>query len=261
MHENKLNFDEIEDEYIDTMIRLAFKQEETLETQEMIVASKRPFTLEEQDAAENVHRRFIEAISAQEKAKKRENRSLRFQNNAPHILQAAAAVILILAIATPIAIANVASFRSAVMKLLLSFDEKKQEVHVDFLEDESAAFDVPAEWPGEYYISYIPDGYQISWQSVYGQAAVEYTNDDGNTIYFMEGTSNTSSVSGTEEGQFTYIDILGRPAFVINVEKNGDPYFNFTWAVDDRWFNLQTEGLERDAAIRVAESIKTIIKN
>ena len=33
MHENQLNIDEIEDEYIDTMIRLAFKQEEALETQ------------------------------------------------------------------------------------------------------------------------------------------------------------------------------------------------------------------------------------
>lgn len=260
MHENQLNFDEIEDEYIDTMIRLAFEQEEALETQEMIAVSKYPATLEEQAAAERVHRRFIETISAQEKAQKRENRFLRLQKIAPRVLQAAAAIILTLAIATPIAIANVASFRSAVMQLLLRFDENKQELHVDFSEDESAAFDVPAEWPGEYYISYIPDGYQISWQSAYGQAIVEYTNEDGNTIYFLEGTSDTSSVSGTEGGQFTYVDIHGRPAIVI-YEEDGDPYFNITWAVDDRWFNLQTEGLEKDTAIRIAESIKKIIKN
>lgn len=260
MHENQLNFDEIEDEYIDTMIRLAFKQEEALETQKIIAESKYPATLEEQAAAVRVYKRFIAALSAQEKAQKRENRFLRFQKIAPRVLQAAAAIILILAIATPIAIANVASFRSAVMQLLLSFDENRQELHVDFSEDESAAFDVPAEWPGEYYISYIPDGYQISWQSAYGQAIVEYTNEDGNTIYFLEGTSDTSSVSGTEGGQLTYVDIHGRPAFVI-YEEDGDPCFNITWAIDDRWFNLQTEGLEKDTVIRIAESIKKIIKN
>ena len=261
MHENQLNIDEIEDEYIDTMIRLAFKQEEALETQEMIAASKRPFTLEEQAAVENVRRRFIEVLSAKERAQKRENRFLRFQKYAPRILQAAAAVILILAIATPIAIANVASFRSAVMQLLLSFDESKQELHVDFSEDESAAFDVPAEWPGKYYISYIPDGYKISWQSAYKQATIEYTNAEGNTIYFVEGTSGTSLVSGTEGGQLTYFDIHGRPALVICAEENDNPYFNFTWAVDDRWFNLQTEGIEQDVAIHIAESVKKIIEN
>ena len=260
MKENQLTFDEIEEEYVDTMIRLAFKQEEALETQEMIAESKRPSTLEEQAAVENVHRRFIAALSDREKAQKRENRFQRLQKIAPRVLQAAAAVILILAIAAPVAIANVSSFRSAVMQLLLSFDENKQELHVDFSEVESSAFHVPAEWPGEYYISYIPDGYQISWQSAYGQAAVEYANEGGSTIYFFEGTADTSSAMGTEGSQITFVDIHGRPAFVI-YEEDGDPYFNITWAVDDRWFNLQTEGLEKDAAIRIAESVKRIIKN
>lgn len=260
MCENQLTFDEIENEYIDTMIRLAFKQEEALETQEMIAASDRAFTLEEQEAAERVHKRFMDAISEQEKALKKKKRSINIQRIVKNVMQATAVAILVFAVVTSVAIANISSFRSAVMQLLLSFDAGAQELHVDFSENESAAFDVPSDWLGDYYISYIPDGYQIAWQSEYGQAVIEYTNEDGKTIDFMEGTSEVSSAIGTEGGQFTYVSIHGQPAFVIYNEENDEPYFNFTWAVDDRWFNLQTEGLEKDEAIRIAESIKKVIR-
>ena len=89
---------------------------------------------------------------------RRRSRSARLRRIVPRVVEIAACVVLAVAVATPFAIANVEFIRSAVMKLLIRIDWDDGVMQMNLVEDEGAAFNVPADWPGEYFPSYLPEG-------------------------------------------------------------------------------------------------------
>lgn len=52
---------------------------------------------------------------------------------------------MLLALATPIALANSETFRSKVLQLLMEFDNEKGEAYFSFVPDDSAGFEVPVD--------------------------------------------------------------------------------------------------------------------
>lgn len=77
------------------------------------------------------------------------------------------------------------------MKLLIRIDWDEGVMQMNLVEDEGAAFDVPADWPGEYFPSYLPEGLEVTWKS--------YIPDYMHRVHFRIGrTSDQFQRNGRE---------------------------------------------------------------
>ena len=178
----------------------------------------------------------------------------------------AACVVLAVAVATPFAIANVEFIRSAVMKLLIRIDWDEGVMQMNLVEDEGAAFDVPADWPGEYFPSYLPEGLEVTWKSyIPGYPCIEYTSESGErVINFSEMGENSTQVNGIEGAVISYMDINGQTAVVIETEhpeNEADYYVGIAWDNGEKWFSVDTSGIPKEETIKIARSVKKILKN
>lgn len=266
MKEHPLNVRDLEDEHLDHLIRLAFEYEAFLRTRQLTEESKQPLSSEEQLHAQKLFERMLAQIAQRERAGKRQRRKALAQRIAPKIIEAAACAVLVIGIATPIAIANLDSIRSKVMQLLIRIDWEKGEAHMNFVEDESAAFHVPADWPGDYFPAYLPEGFEVSWKSYISDSPfIEYTlATEDRVIGYGEMGPNTTVVSGIEGGIISYVEINGHTAVVIETENPVDEAHysvGITWDNGEKWFDVNTSGLSKEEAIRIAQSVKKILKN
>ena len=101
------------------------------------------------------------------------------------------------------------------MQMLIRIDEGH--VSIDLTEDENAAFDVPGNWQGEYFPSYIPEEFSI--ESISNRIADIYYKDvNGRNICFSEYTISTSTDLNSENGIITYDDVNGSIALVIELD-------------------------------------------
>lgn len=258
--QNKLP-DELQNDQMDELIRLAFMYEDSLVTKQIAAEeSEEPFSVEEKQFAN----RIIEtAWSKIDKEDKKQQRT-KTQNNSNHffhrLIPIAACFVLLLNIAAPIAIASSAYLRSKVMELLISIDESQNSARFLFGENESLSFSIPVEWEGSYYPSYIPDGYMValydSWESVYYD--IEYSNDTGGIIRFSEKREGSGGSTGLEGAIVSRIIINGHDALVC--QSLDSSYVEVNWSTDDRWLALQTIGINYEECIQIAESVKKIIK-
>ena len=172
---------------------------------------------------------------------------------------------LAVAVATPFAIANVEFIRSAVMKLLIRIDWEEGVMQMNLVEDEGAAFNVPADWPGEYFPSYLPEGLEVTWRSTsVVNPCIEYTSESGmQVVSFDEASSNTTGVYGIEGAVISYMDINGQTAVVIETEhpeNEADYYVGITWDNGEKWFSVDTSGIPKEETIKIARSVKKILK-
>ena len=121
-------------------------------------------------------------------------------------------------------------------------------MQMNLVEDEGAAFNVPADWPGEYFPSYLPEGLEVTWRSTsVVNPCIEYTSESGmQVVSFDEASSNTTGVYGIEGAVISYMDINGQTAVVIETEhpeNEADYYVGITW--DNRGKVVQ-RGYQRD---------------
>ena len=251
---------------MDQMIRLAFAQEAALWAQEWMAQSETPETPQEQERAERLLRRMRAQIDREERAARRRSRSVRLRRIVPRVVEIAACVVLAVAVATPFAIANVEFIRSAVMKLLIRIDWDEGVMQMNLVEDEGAAFNVPADWPGEYFPSYLPEGLEVTWKSyIPGYPCIEYTSESGErVINFSEMGENSTQVNGIEGAVISYMDINGQTAVVIETEhpeNEADYYVGIAWDNGEKWFSVDTSGIPKEETIKIARSVKKILKN
>ena len=252
--------------HLDQMIRLAFAQEAALWAQEWMAQSETPETPQEQERAERLLRRMRAQIDREERAARRRSRSVRLRRIVPRVVEIAACVVLAVAVATPFAIANVEFIRSAVMKLLIRIDWEEGVMQMNLVEDEGAAFNVPADWPGEYFPSYLPEGLEVTWKSyIPGYPCIEYTSESGErVINFSEMGENSTQVNGIEGAVISYMDINGQTAVVIETEhpeNEADYYVGIAWDNGEKWFSVDTSGIPKEETIKIARSVKKILKN
>ena len=249
----------LQDRHLDMMIQLAFMKDEEEEIQKLLDTPDPTLSPEEEEEAKRI---FQVAIDKSEK-KERRNKMVQFSSVAkkvvPRFIQLAASIILIAGIATPIALANSAYFRSRVMMLLAKIDNEKGEAHFSFEEDSNASFYVPPIWTGEYYPSYIPDNFELvayDEENPY----VELRSPNGAQIFFIEMDKDVYAMSGTEGASVLQIVINGRPAYIIDDSSDNEHSTDVIWALDTKWFRVITYNLDTSVTIRIADSVKKIIK-
>lgn len=248
MRKNQTNYDEIQNQHLDELIRLSYKQADALAAQE---ETDDECPVDEQQAWKN-YEGFLQKLEQGKTEKKQKRVAIVSRMGFNRALQIAACIILVLGFAAPIAIANVEAVRSKVMELLISIQDDHTELN--YIENLKGDFYIPAEWNGLYYPSHITEGFSLTDISgLYCEVA--YSNDSGVTLYFSEYQSDDQVSVNSEDAVLSYCDLNGRSAFVIEREK----VIIIAWGVEDRFFVIET-GLTKEEAIIVAKSVRRIVR-
>ena len=139
MADNKINYDEIQEEYLDTIIRLAYKDAEDEEVQALLQEDDEAAATVPPEEKEAAFRLFLEKLEQEEKQASRQARVVQWKRVLPRIVNVAACIILILGIAAPFAVAHVDAIRVKVMELLIDIQDDHTEL--SFREDEDEEFE------------------------------------------------------------------------------------------------------------------------
>jgi len=251
----------LQNEHLDTMIKLAFELDDNLEIQRILSTPDPTLSAEEVASAD---RAFDRAIASSEKDRKHKDRVRLIKiarQIVPRVIEIAACLVLIAAFATPIALANSATFRAKIMQLLVEWDTEKGEAHFQFTENKEATFWVPEGWIGSHFPSLIPDGFQIFDFDPFF-TMIEYRNANDDQLFFCEYDANTNLLAGTENAIISSIHINGYPGYLIE-GKGADGIteaITVVWSNDINWFSVTSFGLTSNEALLVATSVKKVIE-
>ena len=244
----------LQERHLDLMIRLSFDMDDADEVQRLLDSSDPVLTPEEQAMAQEIFATAQSKAKQHSRIEKRKKARQTAGRIAMRVIEAAACLILIAMIAVPVAMAASPTFRARVMKLLIEMNPDTQEVQYTFVEDPDASFFVPELWMGDYYPSYIPEGFALqNYDPSFPQVEYHY----GTVIFYFSEDTAATNLLVTHEGEVGYgEDINGCPALVFEGGSGPYAYCHILWSNDDRWFSLSTYTLEREEAFRIARSVR-----
>ena len=253
----------LKERHLDVMIKLAFDLDDAEETQRLLDEPEAELSAEEERLADEILVHAFQKAAEREKQRKRQRRRSAIRRAMPRVALIASCLILVLTIALPIAIASSPVLRSRVMRLLVEVDDVQGKARFEFSADPDAAFDVPEGWTGEYFPSYIPDGFFV-WRKDPYTNLIEFRPEDDSEgyqqLFFGEFDENATGLSETDNSEISYIDIHGKPAQVIDGYTDTIHAVSITWANDSRWFFVDTYDVDTEVAIEIAQSVKKIVE-
>ncbi|MBQ9264597.1 MAG: DUF4367 domain-containing protein [Clostridia bacterium] len=253
-----------QDQHLDLMIEMAFTQLEAEEVEQLINEPDPVLTSEEMARADRAFQFAMSRSAQQKKAEKRKERKSLVFAGLRYAATAVAAIFVLALIALPITFAASAEFRSAVMRLFVEIDDVHKEAHFSFqpadqpTQEPVAVPSVPEGWRGEYYPAYLPDGFSVDHINSFGDR-IEWLKGDEAKITFFELDETAGLTSGTEGAErIEQILIQGNEGVLIVGDALNIHSVSITWAMKDHWFDLVTNGLSEDEAIRIAESVRPV---
>lgn len=187
-------------------------------------------------------------------SRKQRNRRFLF-HTLPRIAQVAAVIIAVMALAGGMALATSKTVRVQVMRLLVNIEEDYTELSL--IEDEEALFDVPAEWQGSSFPSYIPEGMQMEQiLSMPDYHLVEYrlATTGQICIRFSEAGEGASTNIDSEDANVTTVMIRGEMGYMAQEDGN----VRIFWSDGQFYYILIMQNATSDEALRVAESVRKI---
>ena len=255
----RMHSTEAQDRHLDLMLRLAFAAEEEEAVQHILNEPDPTLSAAEKAAAD---RAFAAALAASEKntrLQKRRQRSQKAKRLLARAVQAAACLVLIAAVAMPVAIAHSPALRAKIMQLMMQLDAEKGEAHFTFEETEQTLPPVPEGWSGRYYPAYIPQGFQVyAFDPAF--AMVEYRNGDAHQLYFSENDADAELWAGTDGSSVEPLTVGGQPGYIIDgVTSDGITHtVTVVWQCGDRWFQAVTFGIDTAETLRVVNSVRQL---
>lgn len=187
-------------------------------------------------------------------SRKQQNR--RFLRHAlPRLAQAVAVLITVITIAGGVALATSHTVRVQVMQLLLSVE--KEYTELSLVEDEEASFDVPADWQGDSFLMYIPEGMRVE-QCL--------TSNDDYYIMYRGTDDRTTKLSFSESGAevVTNIDTENAAIRTLMIRDNlgyisvKNDVVQVFWSDGTHYFIVCTEKLGEEITIQIAQSVRSI---
>lgn len=178
----------------------------------------------------------------------------RINHAAPHALRTAAAACAICCVGLTTAFASSESFRVRVYAMFAR--DYGEYTAIGMEETPEASFDVPQEWGGAYYPSYIPEGFEMTdIENAFNRLFwVEYRNADGIRLGFDDEDTSAEFNIDTENARAYYTDIHGEQALVAVK----DVHVIIVWSEDNRIFTVSIDGDDEETALRVARSVRRI---
>ena len=238
-------YEEIIDEHLDTMIRLALKQAEAEGLLNEEPANEEPVTEREMQEAFALFQAKLREKALQEHKEECRRRRKRCFRRTVSVLSC---IILLLAIATPVAIASISPVREYVLRMLIRFKED----HIEIELTKSDRDDVPEGWLGEYYPEYIPDGYQFVNMFTDNPMAV-FCNSSGDKLYFDEFHDSYSVNIHSEGTKVFFVSVKDTAALVS--EKDGE--IRMVWQEGNHMF-LISGRLPLEEAAKMANSVSKV---
>lgn len=118
---NQLNFDEIQERHLDTLIYMAFQQMDALDAQEASRESGLPPDAKEMET--HAYSRFLQKQREVESKRRRASRRARRKHRLSQAISIAACLVVLLGIAAPFAVAYVPGMRSRVLGFVSAMAE------------------------------------------------------------------------------------------------------------------------------------------
>ena len=178
-----------------------------------------------------------------------------FNHTLPRIGQIAAVIIAVISVSCGVGFATSKTIRVTIMRLLLNVE--KQYTEVKLVEDETRSFDVPAEWHGECYPSYLPDGLDVAnVVSSFDENIIDFRDiHTGNiALTFIESGSSAESNIDTENAQTSTRIINGYQCHIVKK----DASISVFWTDGMRFYLLTCDGINEDEAISITEGVRRI---
>lgn len=248
----------LQDRHLDLMIRLSFDMDDADEVQRLLDSPDPVLTPEEQVMAQAIFATAQDKAKQYSRAEKRVKARRTSGRIVMRVIEAAACLILFAMIAVPVAMAASPTFRARVMKLLIVMNPDTQEVQYTLVEDPDAAFFVPEFWPGDFFPSYIPEGYELVnympelW-------SCEFIN--GDSKFYYDEMSIYASLGMLAEGQIVYeTTINGARAIMVEsgspTDDDGHWSYNILWEGEDRWFSVKSFDMSKEETYCIARSVR-----
>lgn len=249
----------IQEQYLDMMIRLSFDLEDDEAVQQILSDSSPELPPQAQALAAQAWRKAQRKMKAHEKAVRHKQHTETLKWMFPRTLQAVACLLLILFIATPVALASSSDLRARVMQLLIGIDQNQGVTNFHFVEKQDESLIIPDEWTGEYFPSIIPDGMTLSRCSELIHL-IEYRDEAGRLVGFSEYDEFTSLSAGIENATIYDADVHGSLAHVIEGDSvdGCSHHVTVVWANDSKWFSVGTIGFDAEETLEIARSVKKI---
>lgn len=178
-----------------------------------------------------------------------------FTKTLPKVAQIAAVFIAVIALAGSVAIATSHTVRVHVMKLLYEMEEEYTTIKM--VEDEEASFDVPAEWQGTSYLSYIPSNLTIL--NIYNSRShniIQYASVEDNqlSLSFSEIESSAEANLDTENAITEEVLIQNH----IGILSTKNEQIGICWTNGHKYFVIIANGFSKEELISIANGVKRI---
>ena len=193
----------------------------------------------------------LKTIEAYFKKKKRKDV---LTKTLPRIGQVAAIFIAIIALAGTVAVAASRTVRVRVMQLLYSIEEQYTTISLE--EDAEASFDIPSDWTGNSFPSFIPNGMVVSEIiSTSDSRIIHYEDDETHEkkLVFIEANTTISNID-TENAIVK--PVLVREHDGVMATKEG--FLAIVWSDKTNYFIVMLYEEMPDLAMKIAESVMRI---
>jgi hypothetical protein len=191
---------------------------------------------------------FLDYKKSEDKRRKKQQR----RNPVLRFARKAAIILLFIVGFNYILIANVEAYRLRFLNSFIFIRDKFTQIDIqkDKVVDES---NIPKDWSGLYYLSYLPTGYYLdSANSTVSFQQIYYKNSEGNLLTFHQFNAAISQQVDSEDGKVTNIVINEEEAILI--EKEDKVIIN--WIQEEKAFYLEAGNIEIKEMIKMAENIK-----
>ncbi len=188
---------------------------------------------------------WFAAFLKQKRRKKRRMRLLTYAKRA-------AAILIVLFGINYILVSNVDAYRIRWLNIITGI--QKQFTQIDMVEEEGAGtLFVPDDWAGNYYLSYLPAGYQLS-DSLKQKSVITlvYTNSEGKQIIFNQFSQNSSSRIDSEGGEVSDVLINGDQKAIYLQKKDSSI---LSWVQEGTVFQISGMNISLKELIQIAEGI------
>lgn len=240
MCEEYLTSKEIMQKIEELKIRLAFQQEFEQEVDELLAKADSPNAGQALQILEMEEKTLRNIAAHTGRQNQLRTPQLRFHRN----LRIAAAIVLLAAVSIGSAMATVHMVQIGLLKLEI---ETYPEYTVYGLVPSADTVEVPQDWNGNFYPTYIPNGYKFD--RCY-HSFVMYYDEAGNYLSFSEETYGSRTNLDTENASLSTVLINGAEATLI--EK--DRWTAVVWSANNRLFIVDMDG-EKDEALKIAASV------
>ena len=239
----------LEEQRLDTLLRLAFEYDAMEETRQIMSECTGELSPKDEAICRRAYASFLRKLARLERRERQERRTYPLRFTA-RTWKVAVCMVVLLVVAVPWAIAHTDFLR--VNPSRLEIKKKTGYIEVEMKEDTSISFDVPSQWLGRYYLSYVPEGFEL-FDIFPEMNSVEYRNAEGKQLQFAECVKGTASGIDNKNAVYSQEHVNGETAFVMD---RGDSTC-VIWGIGTEYFYVDAY-LPKEEVLKIAEGVEFI---